>query len=422
MRETTVLGLLATILIVLPSGLQAQMMEPVDLARPGPIDLALAADWAPGPLVRSKQGGRITKAPFWCSACASESGYAKGATPAGRPETLLARPAPNMLATVRGKAKHAPVVCATERLVVVCHLKTTTSRGLNKEEKGWIKDHFGKLGGRLGTHRLAHLWMLRALKNDAEWRDLMCVEPGKKDHIPIADRVIWGVPKMAPGELWLFAGETEYREFSRQFCRFFGVRGHWWYEKKANLIATLTYGGKEVEKVLPARVAHLLAHHRVLEYRGFYSESFTWVTEGLGHWFERRFKNFDSTFCKFGSPLPGQKDDGWGWAKTRWWREVKSQVKSGEVIPMQKLATYRTDKLDFTGEAHAQAWSMVTYMLGFGKQRWRLFIDVIKGQSKSEAPMQALNRAFQRAYGHNAIMVHKGWQEWVRRTRVPKRR
>lgn len=382
--------------------------------------LELAPGWqAPAFTFDGGPKGPIEKAPFWCSHCEVLGRYSDDAEVPDRPETLLGRPLNDMLRTVKAKKKRRPIVCAGSRNVIVCDLPPTSSRGLSRIEKSWIKQQFGKVPGKLDTHRQAHLWMLRTLHFDAQWRDLMCLEPDSDHYVQISEEVLWGYPPMNAGELWLFQGETEYREFCRQFFPLMGVRATWWAELKDRRLATLTYGGRDHDKHLHARVCHLLAHQRLLEYRGHYIQMPLWLTEGLGHWFERRFKprHYKDTFCKLGNPKPGETGYDFGWDVKNWKREIKSIVGQGKDYPLNKLALWNTKKNDLPVVGHAQAWSLVSYMLSMGKERFRTFVDALKGQPPGDLDLLGHANAFQVAYGANPVLFHKHWRTWVTKSR-----
>ena len=116
---------------------------------------------------------------------------------------------------------------------------------------------------------------------------------------------------------------------------------------------------------------------------------------------------------------------GWEWdqdgTKRDWWREAKALVNAGEHRPITKLGLH-THYQELHPRYHVQAWSMVNYMLGMGKARFRTFMDEMKTKSEDESLLEVQQRAFLRAYGVNMVAFEQHWRRWVSKTRPPKRR
>ena len=82
-----------------------------------------------------------------------------------------------------------------------------------------------------------------------------------------------------------------------------------------------------------------------------------------------------------------------------------------------KLALWSTKKNELPVAAHVQAWSMVSYMLSMDKERFRIFVDALKGQPPGDLDLVAHADAFKVAYGVNPVRFHRRWRAWVSRSR-----
>ncbi|MAG56962.1 MAG: hypothetical protein CMJ83_11765 [Planctomycetes bacterium] len=416
-RSSRVLNSLIIVLwtVLFAGGVSAQVdrLAHLDVQGDPGSSLLLAEGWAPPSFVREPgKQGKITKSPFWCSRCADHGEYAKGARHPAPPEKLLNRPRSDMVATVQGKAKKPPIVLAMPRLILVCDLSPLSARMLKKYEIPWIREHFPKKKTKLDQHAVAHLYAMRCLHLFAQWTDLMCLDPDRKEYRPADHGQTWGNPSMNRGEVWLFPAAEPYHQFCRQFFKGFGKWSSWWYVKPSNQVATLIHAGKLKDDILHARLDHMLAHQHLFEYRGHYYHLPVWIPEGIGHYFERRHEQKFDTFCLLGQPRQKDRSD-WEWKARKWKREVRSLVSKNEELPVTKLALSSTSNQDLIPRYHVQAWSMINYMIGMGRGRFRTFIDGLKTKAEDDHVLEAHNNAFRRTFGVSAGQFQARWRGWV---------
>jgi len=407
----TVLGILS----LLPSVLSQPSHLKV-VGDPGST-LALAPGWVPRPVVRDGAGS-ITSAPMWSSHWADTAQFAADAQHPPRVVRLLKQDPGNVLRWGVKEYKLRPVVITTEHAVLVMDLGALRSREATAEERKWLAPHFRKkLKRKLSPVQVAHLYALRYLRCEAMFKDLLCLDGGAA-HARDGRRPHFG--SLSRSELYVFSKEKPYQEFGRHFFGASGRRASWWWHKETETVIGALYMGEDAPPVFAARFDYMVAHNLLYQYEGFYHYIPAWIPTGLAHHFERRHEIHENTYLLLGL-ADGKYAAAWRWDRPEWWREAKILVDSGEHRKLTVLGL-QTKYIDLDPRYHVQAWSLVNYMLGMGKERFRIFIDVMKRKSDDESLLEVQQRALLEAYGVNQVQFESAWADWVRRTKPPKKR
>ena len=385
--------------------------------------ISLASSWEPAPVVRNA-AGLITSAPIWSTYWRETGQLASEDVRAPAPPLrLLQQDVDRVLAWGVKEYKLKPVVISTPNAVLVFTLSGMPSKALSKDELKRLEGHFAKkLNRKLTPPQVAHVFALRYLHLEQMWRELMCLDPEETPHRPVRLRGHYG--SKGRSELYVFPKAEPYREFGRHFFGAAGQHASYWWHGDTEVVIGAFHAGALDHGELLARFDHMVAHDLVYQYRAFYHYLPAWVPNGIAHHFARRNKNVRNTYILLGMPDRANRP-GWEWdqdgTKRDWWREAKALVNAGEHRPITKLGLY-THYQELHPRYHVQAWSMVNYMLGMGKARFRTFMDEMKTKSEDESLLEVQQRAFLRAYGVNMVAFEQHWRRWVSKTRLPKRR
>ena len=137
-----------------------------------------------------------------------------------------------------------------------------------------------------------------------------------------------------------------------------------------------------------------------------------WLTEGMGHYFERRvsprFNSYDSN--------EGSVAD-----LRRTWRyepKVRAMVASGTYPPLAKLFRKR-DYGELKFEDHLVVWSLVQFLAGRHGEQFARFLDRMKGRISPDGTSDASNllgvqrQAFKEIFGWSPTKLEEAWKAYV---------
>ncbi|MAB90677.1 MAG: hypothetical protein CMJ90_14640 [Planctomycetes bacterium] len=385
--------------------------------------MPLAASWKPEPVVRN-DAGLVISAPIWSTYWANAGQLApEDSRVPIPPRALLKQEVPKVLAWGAKEYELEPIVIATPNAVLVFSLKSMPAKAFSAEERGWLQGHFTqKLKKKLTPAQVAHALGLRYLRLEQMWRELLCLDAKEASHRPA--RLAGHFGSKGRSELYVFPKDEPYREFGRHFFGAAGQHASYWWHGETEVIIGAFHAGELKHGEFLARFDHIVAHDLVYQYRAFYHYLPAWVPNGIAHHFARRNKEVRSTYILLGA-ADSAHQAGWKWdeggARRDWWREAKALVRAGDQQSITKLGM-STHYQELPPRAHVQAWSMVNYMIGMGKDRFRTFMDEMKSKSEDESLLEVQQRAFLRAYGVNMVVFERNWKRWVSKTRPPKRR
>lgn len=385
----------------------------LDLKGDPSTQIKLIANWKVPTFKKGEgAGAKMIGGPFRCSVCEADGQVSKEAALPKKAQRLGKRPADDVLAWWKDDMKLKPITIALEHSVMVIDLPPITSRGLPSEDRAWLEENFEKVKDPITPHQRAHLYALRYLQMEAQISEILCIDPSHPSFKPPAPDKHFG--SKGRTEIYLFPKEEPYREFGRHFFGGSGPLTSWWYhpEDEANVAAL--HGASPNDQVLAARFDHQMAHHLIYQYRGFNELLPAWVTEGIGHWFERRHATHENTYCILGLT----KD--WKFDEIDWWSVVKDQINNNEDLPLHQLGQM-TKLAELKPKHHPQAWSLTNFMLGIGTNRFRTFIDILKSRGAEESVAECHYRAIETAYECDLVTFQKAWRKWAMATRSGRR-
>lgn len=373
----------------------------------------LAGEWVPAPWVRGEgKDGKIRRGPFRCSACEEAGEYEENASLPPRALQLAKRPVADLETWWRKEHKLKPVTIAAAHAVLMLDLPPCSSKPLDTAERTWLEGHMGKLKDALTPHQRAHLYAFRYLRMEARFLDLFCLDRDQRHFIAPFPAQHLGAKGRS--EVHLFPQEKAYQEFGRHF---FGGCGRWtsfWFHEEVEACVAAFNGEGVSDPVLAARFDHQIAHHLLYQYRSFYNFLPVWFPEGLGHWFEKRHAVHENTICVLGLLKE------YVYADNDWWKAAKDLVNLNEDLPLAQLAMQEKQH-ELKPKWHPQAWSLVNFMIGLGKDKFRRFLDVLKTKGDSESMVELQYRAIETAYGTDLVSFQKAWRNWVLATKPARR-
>ncbi|MSR74815.1 MAG: hypothetical protein EXS14_05010 [Planctomycetes bacterium] len=405
-RGRDAVALVLVLLLALGIRAQVHASGKVLLGRPtldAAFQLPLATDFAlalPAPDGNSKQT-------WWCSVCAAASRDTRQAL-VEPPRMLLGSAKVTTLALLQSN-KTPPVVMATKDLVLVVAIPQTLVKDLPRTELAWARAWALTPRGDLDAHGSAHLWLWRMLQQQAQFEALL----GFADVLPKGalptPQTRFGHPQR--GEVYVFSDIEAYRVFGRHHFGSSGTRNSWWFHQAAATCVTSQCMSAETPAQDAARFDHALSHQFFFMYRQFFYHLPAWVTEGLGHWFERRHKLHGETFCLLGEVQGWKTDIG-----NDWWQVFKERVQLGEdqaIIPFSQLIKLH----ELPPALHPQAWALTAYLIGLGPQKYRVFLDILKSKRADESMPELMYRAVETAYACDLVSLQENFRAWVKTLR-----
>jgi len=418
--QTAVAGLLGLVLAA-TSPAQPHLAITGDPA----MTMDLADGWSPSAVVRDEEG-RITAAPFWSSHWKATGEISPAANAPPAPTMMMKQEPGRVLAWGVKEYSLEPIVIATRHAVLYIALPAQSLKSITREEKEWLASHFPKkkLRSRLTPVQVAHLYGLRYLRLEAMWRDLLCLDSWRDGFRPPVRNLPDGPHFGSRGrsEMYVFSKEEPYREFGRHFFGAAGAHASYWYHADTESVIGAFHATDLKPTEVYGRFVHLAAHDLTYQYGGYYHHMPAWIPNGIGHYFARRLGKIKNTYILNGTPENKHKQ-AWEWDKAgnkqNWWREAKALVKSGSARALMQLGL-QTRYVELEPRLHVQSWSMVHYIIGMGKGRFRTFLDEMMMMNDGDSLLQVQQRALLRGCGVNMVQFERHWKAWVHRTKPPK--
>ncbi len=159
-----------------------------------------------------------------------------------------------------------------------------------------------------------------------------------------------------------------------------------------------------------------VVHNLINGYRFYAYDLPVWFNEGMAHWYSRRVSekyalDFDQNESAHAKLI---NDSKWRPRARRWLAGKKFRSVSG-------LLTLR-DFGQLTKYDHIQAWSLCDMLMSEGDEKWRVYMNVIKGyidpKSHRAAAREVLNlqrKGLKKAYGLSPLKLGEKWKVYVRK-------
>jgi hypothetical protein len=159
-----------------------------------------------------------------------------------------------------------------------------------------------------------------------------------------------------------------------------------------------------------------IVHNMIDGYRFYSYDLPVWFKEGMAHWYGRRidpkWDNFDQNESSAADMLNEE----------RWDLKTRQSLIAGRLRPVAEVLPLR-DYGDLTKWDHLKVWSMCDYLMSLGDEKWRDFMNGIKGQTDPTTGLavgkeivDVQRKALQKVYDVNPLTFEEKWKEWVLRT------
>lgn len=297
-----------------------------------------------------------------------------------------------MLSTLRGskaKLKDGPFVRADlERLKTV-----------------FPKFAIGRDGAFLDPHERAHLYHIRAERLYAHFAALTdCQTPY--------------LGMEAPYEVYLFDDYAEHHALVDKFIGRAndkaGVPDH--QKEKPNYMCFTTAesqvarnpGGGKGDGIFMGHVIHNLAHNLCDGHGNYHRETWAWLEEGLGHYYERREQDRGNTFCWAEGKPPAD------FLKPDWGSVIYGLVRRGRDDPLGEWCE-KLQPGQLSGTQNGMSWAVVKWMIETDPVRFTKLLQKLEDYEMKPTCEQSIEFAF----GVSPTVLHNRWREYVLKEYAP---
>ena len=182
------------------------------------------------------------------------------------------------------------------------------------------------------------------------------------------------------------------------------MRSFWWTDPKPLVGAYLF---PNTIQVLESAVAHDVSYVLLNRYRFNFRFSSSWLFEGLAYWLEMQSIGRSATYTIGRGGIAGGADTA-AWQDSAKWRDLlKAQVLASQDTSTSRLASYGFKNDALTLPDLVKCWSLVDYLIGLDRAKWKAFVDGTKDRSKAEED------ALKTAYGVDYKGLETQWRAYV---------
>ncbi|MHC4452955.1 MAG: hypothetical protein ACYS0E_22920 [Planctomycetota bacterium] len=255
----------------------------------------------------------------------------------------------------------------------------------------------GREGAYLNPHQRAHLYHIRAERIYAHFAALT-------DN---STRFL-GMP--GPYHLMLFDDYADHHKYNDMFIGRAndkaGIQHH--DRLKPNFMIFTTAEGQVArdkgkgDAVFNNHVIHNIAHNLMDGHGNYFRESWGWLEEGIGHYYERRENTKHNTFC-WSEGKPPQS-----FLKPDWKSVIHSLVRRGKDPPLNQWC----EKLQpgaLTGTENGCSWSIVKWLVETDPVRFTKMVRKLDDYKNKPSSEECIKFAF----GVSPTVLHQRWREYV---------
>jgi hypothetical protein len=274
---------------------------------------------------------------------------------------------------------------------------------------GRLKTIFPKLGiGRDGAsvnaHQRAHLYHIRVERIYSHFAAL--VDSQKR----------W-LGMEAPYELYLFDDYAEHHALVDKFIGRAndqaGVQHH--DREKPNFMAFTTAESQvsrdqgKGEGIFNNHIIHNVAHNLMDGHGNYYRETWAWLEEGIGHYYERRENPKHNTFC-WSEGKPPQ-----AFLKPDWESVIFNLVRRGKDDSLSRWCE-KLQPGELTGTQNGTSWSIVKWLVETEPVRFTKLVRKLDDYENKPTCADCIQHAF----GVTPSVLHTRWRDYVRETYIKK--
>jgi hypothetical protein len=259
----------------------------------------------------------------------------------------------------------------------------------------------------LDPHKRAHLYLIRAhrILRDFWWLAGTTNEKIIKKYKNLSGPHMGMKNKM---EVFVFKRQKSFKQFLQWSTgQITGDEGICWHHHNDRAMMMAMFNGGDRDPETQNFFLHRLTHNFLDSYRAYQFKLPAWLQMGIAHWMERREAQKYNCYCFSEGTLPKY---------TKEWRflpRVRKMVVSGDVQPFAQFAS-KIQYGDFPFEYHMVNYSLFSYLLSLGPEKFRVFFNELKSKTTAESLHAVQIRAFRKAYGITLLQFDQGWRFWVK--------
>ncbi len=263
---------------------------------------------------------------------------------------------------------------------------------------------------KLDSHQRAHLYLNRAHRVYRDFTHIVDFKPNAK-YMAYRGPYLGVKEKF---EIFVFPKQRLLGEFVNTFLGHpVTLEGECWHTLKDDSMISIMNAENMHDVWLNNTFTHHLAFNFCDAFRGYGYNLPSWFSLGFGHLMERRERTDFNTFFYGEGREPDEL-----WGRSRWKPEIRKMVLKDKVRPLVELAQY-THKNEITPPEHGPAWSLVSYQMQLGTEKFGQFIHILKDKKQGESIYNLQVRAFRTVYKTSITQFFEDWKTWVLKTYPP---
>jgi len=344
--------------------------------------------------------------PFYCSKCAAEG------TITEKKSVQLMRMQMEEFAKSIGLEDGSWIVVETPHFHILSTLRGSKVKlkdgrfaraDLERLKQIFPKFTIGRDGAYLDPHERVHLYQIRVERIYAHFSALT------------ENRKPW-LGMDAPYELFLFDDYAEHHALVDKFIGRAndkaGVQHH--DREKPNFMAFTTAESQVArdkgkgDAIFANHVIHNVAHNLVDGYDNYYRETWGWLEEGIGHYYERRENERHNTFCWSEGRPPSD------FLKPDWASVIYGIVRRGRDDPLGQWCE-KLQPGQLSGTQNGLSWSIVKWLIETEPIRFTKLLEKLNDFENKPTSEQAIEFAF----GVSPTVLHQRWREYVLKEYAP---
>jgi len=159
---------------------------------------------------------------------------------------------------------------------------------------------------------------------------------------------------------------------------------------------------KKADKAFNNHVLHNVAHNLVDGHGNYFRETWAWLEEGIGHYYERREAPVPNTFCRAEGKAPQDL------RKPDWEFTLYQLVRAGKDTPLNAWCK-KLQPAELRSYETGMSWGIVKWLIETEPVRFTMMLRKLedyKGKPDSAA-------CIQHAFGVSPSVLHQRWREHV---------
>lgn len=348
---------------------------------------------------------QVVFTPYFCTRCAGED----------KPKTIqLMRMPVDELAKTLGLEKGSWTAIESPHFRLLSTLKTSKTKlkdgpfvraDLERLKTVFPKFTIGRDGAVLDPHERAHLYVIRAERVYAHFAAL-------------TDNQTPWLGMDAPYEIFLFDDYAEHHALNDKFIGSANDKaGNQHHDKEPpNFMAFSTAeaqvarnpGGGKGDQIFMGHVIHNIAHNLADGHGNYRRETWAWIEEGIGHYYERREQDKGNTFCWSEGKPPAD------FLKPDWESVIYGYVRRERDDPLGEWCE-KLQPGQLTGTQNGMSWSYVKWLIETDPIRFTKLL--VKSEDRENNP--TCEQCIEFAFGVSATVLHQRWREYVRKEYAP---